>query len=80
MDNVKQVVIETAKQELQNLSENISADITTNFEASTEPSSKNSQYLSDITQNQKNLIILVLQKTYICRKEEKKKMLLTWLF
>ena len=42
MDDVKQVVIETDKQKLQNLSENTSADITTKLEASATPSIKSS--------------------------------------
>ncbi|KAK2707392.1 hypothetical protein QYM36_015177 [Artemia franciscana] len=58
MDNVKLVVVKTAKQELQNLSENISADITTKLEASASPSSKISQCLSDIIHKQKYLIVL----------------------
>ena len=55
MDNVKQVVIETAKQKLQILNENISADITTKLEASATPSNKSFQYLPGIIHKQKNL-------------------------
>ena len=76
MENVKQVVIETAKQGLQNLSKNISTDITTKLEASAAPSIKSSQYLSDIVHKQKNLMNLTNRKsemqTCICRQEENK--------
>ena len=50
MHDLKHVVIETAKQELQNLSENI-FDITIKLEACAAPLSKSSQNLSEIIQN-----------------------------
>jgi len=62
MDNVKQVVIETAKQKLQILNENISADITTKLEASAAPSNKSFQYLSGIIHKQKNLMVFGIAK------------------
>ncbi|KAK2721641.1 hypothetical protein QYM36_003817 [Artemia franciscana] len=71
MDDVKQVVIETAKQELQNLIKNITADIITKFEASTTPSSKSSQYLSDIIHKQKNLIVYgIAEKIHLQTRRE----------